>query len=206
MHINEFWYSTNQKDWLNALDNYWASIGENNIQLEQEMDNLEPNNVQNMNQQEWYNFLLNKYFRWKYQPNRYATTTKYFKKYQEENRLNELYDIKNQIFAFDKENIMLGLKIKIEGMGVPGRSGLLSLLFPNYFGTVDQFVVKALRNIEDLPEKEQLLRMKPEKLEIDDGVILIKIMRQKSIELNNMFGTNFWTPRKIDMILWSCRD
>ena len=80
MHINEFWYSTNQKDWLNALDNYWASIGKNNIQLEQEMDNLEPNNVQNMNQQEWYNFLLNKYFRWKYQPNRYATTTKYFKK------------------------------------------------------------------------------------------------------------------------------
>jgi hypothetical protein len=206
MHINEFWYSTNQKDWLNALDNYWASIGENNIQLEQEMDNLEPNNVQNMNQQEWYNFLLNKYFRWKYQPNRYATTTKYFKKYQEENRLNELYDIKNQIFAFDKENIMLGLKIKIEGMGVPGRSGLLSLLFPNYFGTVDQFVVKALRNIEDLPEKEQLLRMKPEKLEIDDGIILIRIMRQKSIELNNLFGTNFWTPRKIDMILWSCRD
>jgi hypothetical protein len=206
MHINEFWYSTNQKDWLNALDNYWASIGENNIQLEQEMDNLEPNNVQNMNQQEWYNFLLNKYFRWKYQPNRYATTKKYFKKYQEENRLNELYDIKNQIFAFDKENIMLGLKIKIEGMGVPGRSGLLSLLFPNYFGTVDQFVVKALRNIEDLPEKEQLLRMKPEKLEIDDGIILIRIMRQKSIELNNLFGTNFWTPRKIDMILWSCRD
>ena len=29
-------------------------------------------------------------------------------------------------------------------------------------------------------------------------------MRQKSLELNQEFQTNKWTPRKIDMVLWAC--
>ncbi len=40
----------------------------------------------------------------------------------------------------------------------------------------------------------------------DDYIaILISIYRQKANELNIKFNTNFWTPRKIDMILWANR-
>ncbi len=32
---------------------------------------------------------------------------------------------------------------------------------------------------------------------------MISIMREKAQELNDIFGTHEWTPRKIDMILWT---
>ena len=76
-------------------------------------------------------------------------------------------------------------------------------MFPNDFATVDQFVVKRLQEIEHPVFKFDLNSMKPEHLKIKDGVVLITIMREKAVELNKKFNTNFWTPRKIDMILWS---
>ena len=54
-----------------------------------------------------------------------------------------------------------------------------------------------------LPERERLDHMNPESLSLQDGVILIRIMKQKADELNNLFKTNYWTPRKIDIILWA---
>ena len=92
---------------------------------------------------------------------------------------------------------------EIKGLGTAGASGLLALLFPGKFATVDQFVVKALRKVPGLPERELLDRMNPESLSLQDGIILIKIMKRKADELNNLFKTNYWTPRKIDIILWA---
>ena len=45
--------------------------------------------------------------------------------------------------------------------------------------------------------------MNPEGLKIKDGIILVNIMKEKAAELNAKFNTDFWTPRKIDMILWA---
>ena len=91
------------------------------------------------------------------------------------------------------------------GLGPAGASGLLALLFPARFGTVDQFVVGALRRVRCLPERDQLERMKPESLTIAHGVVLIEIMRRKAVSLNELFNTSGWTPRKIDKILWAQR-
>jgi len=44
--------------------------------------------------------------------------------------------------------------------------------------------------------------MNPHQLKIKDAVILVEIMKNKAKELNIKFTTSFWTPRKIDMILW----
>ena len=46
--------------------------------------------------------------------------------------------------------------------------------------------------------------MKPEGLTLDDGVVLVEIMRRKAEELNKALSTNEWTPRKVDMVLWTC--
>ena len=91
----------------------------------------------------------------------------------------------------------------IRGLGTAGASGLLSILFPQHFGTVDQFAVKALCQIEDLPEIETIRSMNPEGLTIRDGVLLIKILRVKAADNNRLFGGDFWTPRRIDMVLWT---
>lgn len=76
-------------------------------------------------------------------------------------------------------------------------------MYPDTFATVDQFVVKALREVEGLPERAALRRMNPEGLTPRDGVLLIRIMQRKAAENNRQFGIIGWTPRKVDKVLWT---
>jgi len=80
---------------------------------------------------------------------------------------------------------------------------LLSLLYPKSFATVDQFVVKALRGVPDLPEVAKLLRTNPEGLTIRDGRLLTDIMTRKAHANNAVFGVSTWTTREIDKVLWT---
>lgn len=93
----------------------------------------------------------------------------------------------------------------IHGLSTAGGSGLLSILYPEHFGTADKFVVYSLLRIDGLQEHAVISGMNPEALTLNNGVALIEIMRNKAQELNERFHTDFWTPRKIDMILWSTR-
>ena len=47
------------------------------------------------------------------------------------------------------------------------------------------------------------MRMKPKRLTIADGVVLVEIMRRKAVSLNEVFNTSDWAPRKVDKILWA---
>lgn len=210
--IGKLWESENESLWKKCLDRYWDFVKVNlrqNYELEREMNALSPQNLEPLDSEGWYNFLKEKYFRWKYTDSRrYATTTKSLRRYTEENRLDELLSIKIKLLALDVSDIKGSLETvcEIYGLGTAGASGLLSLLYPNAFGTVDQFVVKSLLNIPDIPEKPMLVRMKPLGLSIENGVFLINLMREKAGKLNKTFKTNDWTPRKIDMLLWIARD
>ena len=178
-----------------------------NLALEKEMDQLDATQVKKMDPEAWYKFLLEKYFRWKYTaPNRFASTTKILRSYAANNELAALHTIKEKLFVLDKDNIQqcLAVASSIRGLGIAGASGLLAILFPRYFGTVDQFAVKALTNIPELSENELIVAMSPESLKLSDGTVLIRIMRRKAEELNRTFSTTNWTPRKIDMVLWTC--
>jgi len=57
--------------------------------------------------------------------------------------------------------------------------------------------------VDGLPYAAEIAKMKPESLSVENSVLLIKILREKAEELNKRFDTDFWTPRKIDMILWA---
>ena len=56
---------------------------------------------------------------------------------------------------------------------------------------------------EDLPEANALSKMNPQNLSVNDGTLLIGILKRKAKENNRLFGTSIWTPRKIDMVLWT---
>ena len=102
-------------------------------------------------------------------------------------------------------DVKYGLSVarKINRLGTAGASGLLSLMYPHAFATVDQFVVKALRGVRNLTEALALGKMNENALTMKDGALLIDIMKRKAIENNRAFGTSGWTPRKIDKILWT---
>jgi len=48
--------------------------------------------------------------------------------------------------------------------------------------------------------------MNPKNQKERDAILLIEIMRRKAKQLNNWFSNNEWTPRKVDMILWTARE
>jgi hypothetical protein len=177
-----------------------------NLDLERRMESLNLDRIRQLDAQGWYDFLLNEYFRWKYTaPNRYVTTTRSLRRYAEAGTLAELEGIKGRLLTFDLIDIRQGLSIagEIKGLGTADASGLLALMFPEAFATVDQFVVKALRDVKALPEAAALAKMNPEQLTVADSVVLIEIMRRKASENNQFFDTVIWTPRKIDKILWT---
>jgi hypothetical protein len=152
----------------------------------------------------WFKFLHEKYFRWKYTaPNRYITTTRSLKRYKDLNQLENLFQIKQRLLNLDLSDIRNSLMTanEIYGLGIAGASGLLSLMYPYAFATVDQFAIKALREIPDLPENQELKMMNPDNITLKNGIILISLIRQKAKDNNDIFSSEFWTPRKIDMIL-----
>ena len=209
--INELWNSTDKTLWTKALDSYFSSglIKKDNMALEREIDKLNPVIIKDVSTEEFYDWLYNVYFVWKYTAaNRLATTRKSLSRYKNENRMQELEQIHFDLFTFDVNDVKEGLRIasSIHGLGIAGASGLLAVLYPHYFGTVDQFVVKALCEIDNLPESGFIKKINPDNLTIQDAVLLIKIMNYKAAELNNIFNTSKWMPRDIDKILWAVRN
>ena len=201
------WSCNDRELWQKAFARYWTFVKPSNLALEKEMDQLDTNQVKAMDREAWYRFLLEKYFRWKYTaPNRYASTTMRLRSYAANNELDALHAIKEKLFAADKNNIQqcLAVASSIRGLGIAGASGLVAILFPRQFGTVDQFAVKALVAIPELPERRLIESMNPESLKLNEGAILVTIMRRKAQELNESFSTTDWTPRKVDMVLWTC--
>ena len=45
--------------------------------------------------------------------------------------------------------------------------------------------------------------MNPDSLTISDGVLIIGVLRRKAADLNRIFNSAIWTPRKVDMVLWT---
>ncbi len=207
MNISDLWRSSEPEAWERALQRYWHFVQPRNLELERTLDALDVNRLRSLSPQGWYNFLHDEYFRWKYTaPNRYATTIIQLRKYLDGGgELDELESLRQQLLNLDRNDVRRGLTTakKIRGLGTAGASGLLSLMYPEHFATVDQFVVKALRLVTGLPEASALAKMNPENLSISDGVLLVGILTRKAKENNQSFGTSAWTPRKIDMVLWT---
>jgi hypothetical protein len=206
MSIAGLWCSSDPKAWEQALQRYWHFVHPRNIELERALDKLDLRRLRSLSSTGWYDFLHDEYFRWKYTaPNRYATTTIQLRKYVDSHALGELESIRQQLLNLDLNNVRVGLKTakKVRGLGTAGASGLLSLMYPGHFATVDQFVVKALRLVGGLPEADALSTMNPLNLSLADGELLISILQRKAKDNNRLFGTSTWTPRKIDMVLWT---
>jgi len=203
---NDIWNSNNEDVWQQALKRYWSFVKPTHLAIEEEFETIKPQELQKMNPMQWFDFLLTKYFFWKYTaPNRYKTTTSQLKRYLgPDDTLDNLFKIKEKIFNLNKEDIATGLKTacEIRGLGPPGASGLLAVLFPSHFATVDQFAVKALLEVNGLHEGVALSLMNQDQIKIKDGVVLINIMKEKAKKLNMKFKTSYWTPRKVDMVLW----
>ena len=211
MDIIRLWNEGNKSDWENALAEYYEVPSViRNLELEKRMDALNSDSIRNLNVEDFFQFLHEEYFVWKYTAkNRLATTRKQLERYKTEG-MSPLKKIQQGVFDAFKNNPddtkeLFKVTIQIHGLGTAGVSGLLAVLFPEHYGTIDQFVVYALRKLE-LPEQSVLEKMNPEGLTVKNAVELETILRRKAMELNKKFNTTNWNPKRIDMVLWTYRE
>ena len=206
--IADLWHNGDEDMWHAALGRYWSRFTTDQYRLEKEIENICISDIASLSVCEFYDFLYQQYYPWKFTNKLFLSRNrKHLEKYLLNDEIECLAQIQTHLLNLDLANIKecLSVASSIHGLGTAGASGLLSILYPEYFGTVDRFVVYSLLEIDGLQEHETLSKMNPEALNLNDGVALIEIMRKKAKELNNRFDTDFWTPRKIDMILWAVR-
>ena len=180
--IGYLWNCKDEKIWIRALEGYWKNFSLEQMRLEQKINDIQYRIIKDYTVEEFYNFLHDEFFVWKYTAkNRLATTRMNLQKYKIENRMNELEEIKYDIFSSDFSDVSQSIKtvMKIRGLGSSGASAFLAIMFPDKFGTVDQFVVKSLLKVNGLEENKVLSQMNPENLKIKDIEFVMEIMREK---------------------------
>ena len=211
MNIDNLWALHDENEWLDALKHYWANPAvRKNRDIELFMHKVDLEYIQRLDINGWYEF-LNKYFQWKYASDHLHERLMHL----DRNSFEHLFAVKcslGAIHELDLEDSRKCLNLvkspQIRGLDYPGASGLLALLFKEWFGTIDRSVLESLSNIEALPERQRIgeirswVRTKKDWKE-SDAVLIIDIMRRKAVQLNAWFGTNRWTPHKVAMILWT---
>jgi hypothetical protein len=210
-NIQDVWISEKESVWCAQIDAYWKRVEDQKKKtLEEEMDKLDPQLIRDSTDVAWRDFLANKYIPWKHTPGRFykSIQRKFIARYAGQEQQSLLSTIKSRIFACDPgaTGELLGIVDEIYQFGIPSASGLLSLLFPSRFGTVDKFAIESLQRIEEFKGDILIQGFMPKSISLDDAVRAISIMRVKAGENNKLFGTTFWTARRIDMVLWSTRE
>ena len=206
MKINEIWNSKEISVWKDALAKATMETGRDDS-IETKMSKLNVEYIQHLPVEDFYSFLHDDYFVWKYTAKHRLTSTRNsLKKY--ENDMNELREIQDGLFSFKLSEIGKGLEIahQIKGLGISGASGLLALLFPSYFGTVDDMVIRALLTCDEYRDDENIKAINPQDININGAVYLIEQFKKKAHELNALSNEYCWRPRDIDVILWHFRN
>ena len=210
MDIKTLWENGSIEDWEGVVSKYYNAVKSNNIEVEQKLNAMTANEFKQMTGQEFYRFLVGDYSTWKYTDNRRKATVRHnIENFHQKFTDDEFEKILDAAFLIDKDDIFLHFAnmTRITGIGTAGASGVLPLIFPEYFGTVDRFLVENLKKIYDGQSYygKKLKSMKSDSLTNYDAIILTQILREKAEEVNKKLKTDKFTPRKIDMALWSVR-
>jgi hypothetical protein len=196
--VAALWRSNGARDWHDVLAHYWDLVEDR--ELERHLDALDLDRLRRMDARGWYEFLRDEYA----PANEYRWITRSLSPFVDAPGVEALDRCRKRLLALDPSDVRTALKAasNIPGLGIAGASGLLSVMYPSEFGTVDQFVVNALRGVEGLPEAAALARMKPRGKIVRDGVMVVSILRRKAAELSCVLG-EVWTPRMISRVLWT---
>ena len=153
MEVKKLWNSHSENAWDQRLEMYWTMDSvKNNLPVEKKLHDLQRKTVEAMTAEQFYIFLHDSYFKWKFTDCRwFPPNLRRLEMYETEGK-EELGIIKDTIFSLHKRRpdgtkALMEEVTKIHGLGAAGGSGLLSILFPEHYGTIDQFVVESLQKV-----------------------------------------------------------
>src|SRR5215469_360347 len=154
--INDLWGSGDEREWELALKRFWLTLAaRKGNELVQFIRTLDFEYVRGLGVQEWYAFLL-KYFHWQFAGNHLKEKLRDL----DRNSFEQLFSVKFSLVAIDQSELSdarecLNL-VRSPAFGVwttQGASGLLALLFKEWFGTADPCILESLWKIESLARK-----------------------------------------------------
>ena len=203
----ELWMSDDPREWDYCEGElYDAAVRPENRMIEHELERPGlRERIARMDDAQFYAFLRDEYFPWKFTsaPERIGNL-KWLAQHVNNGAMDRVERARrNLVHRGDVSKgasiqMMMGKHDGIHGLAVAGASGLLALVYPEEFGTVDVKLTQALQQVRLPP----VMRINPRAITVEDAVTMIEIMRVKALELNHMFGANKWTPRLIDRVLW----
>jgi hypothetical protein len=203
----ELWNSKDPSEWDYCEGElYDAAVKPENRSVERELERPGlRERIARMDAAQFYAFLRDEYFKWKFtaEPER-SQSPRYLARHVTDGTMDRVERARRNLISRGEVSkggsiwMLMGRNEGIHGLAVAGASGLLALVYPEEFGTVDVMVTRALQKVG----LREVMKINPEKIEVEDAVTMIEIMRIKALELNRMFGANKWTPRLIDRVLW----
>ncbi len=205
MTVEELWPSSDQALWNRALEAYWRLVKSSHVGLERRMEGVKREEVAAFTPDQWFAFLED-FYRWKFtQANVLARQLNRLRGQRDRVGAAYLDGIRLRLLALDPADAARAIHVATRpaGLGIAGGTGLLSILYPEWFGTLDRFLVFALRRVE--PEVEEWEELVAEDLGGLAGVMLTNRLRAKAAELSARLGEP-WTPRMVDKVLWAVRD
>ena len=198
------WDSISESEWDNALAIYHCTLDTREKRSrDARVTIINAYVLRTFNPNEFYHFLLNEFLVWKHLDKRRLAST--------QNKLcsmtlNSLAIIQQELVnqaLNDKE--LLNVALKIPGIGYSGATALLSILYPNRFGTVDKHVIISLKSAKSMQNDAIIQSINPDHFTKKQTLYVINKMQQKAKILNYTFQKNSWTPRAVDKAIWADR-
>jgi hypothetical protein len=209
LDINDLWDSCDEREWLASLGGSWQiRVGRNDPELAKSVQTVDLEFVRRLGIQEWYEF-LSRYFQLQFAGKHLQQKLKQL----DSSSFEHLFSVKCNLVATNESDLADTRKClnlvrspRIRGLDYPGASGLLALLFQEWFGAANTRVLSSLCKIDSLPEKRKMREVcrwvtKKHDWRESDTTLLIDTLRRKAAPLNVKFGTSKWTPNNISMIL-----
>jgi hypothetical protein len=207
LSIIDLWNCKDPREWdYCESELYDAAVKPENRDVERELERPGlRERIAQMSTDGFYAFLHDEYFQWKFTSKpQLIGNRRALAKHVAEGTMDRVERVRQGLVDRGTDSkgatikLMMGKYGGIHGLAVAGASGLLALVYPEEFGTVDVMVTRALQRL-GLPN---VLTVDPKNISIADAETMIEIMRLKAIDLNRIFGTNRWTPRLVDRVLW----
>lgn len=199
------WDSINPSDWSKALDKYNCYlISEEKAVRDARVTQTNRLRVTRMGINDFYEFLINDFLPWKYTDSRRLARGK--RLFSQNTNLEDLTNIKSRLCDPDLDDrTLLSTAMSINGVGTAGASALLSILYPERFGTADRFVVLCMQNAPSLISDTTIQHINPNAIKPKEALHMFELMRNKAVELNKVSDANTWTPRMVDKAAWADR-
>lgn len=209
--IKDIWNCNEVGKWKDAEEEYSKRINQVAKKIEKKFEQMTTEEILGLSPDEFYIFLRDMYFPWKFtgiylKPRLENLKTIENKQTQIKDVIDDLKELqkriadKKELNDDDMSNAIRNLQ-KIPGIGLSAATGLLSILFPTHFGTINKHVRINLKKVGCKISEQDCIN-----ISVKNAIKMEKILIEKAKKLNTDMNTDYWTPRRLDKILWSIRE